>query len=200
MIAIIDYGMGNLKSVQKALKLIGMDSFITSDKEKLKQAGGIILPGVGAFPFAAENLRKSGMDNAIKEFVKTGKPMLGICLGMQLLFDESEEVRKCKGLGLIKGRIVKIKTDKKIPHMGWNSLNIKKEGSLLKNIKEGSYVYFVHSYCADTDDEFIDATTDYGIEIPAAVSFKNVYGLQFHPEKSGDVGINILRNFKELVK
>ncbi|URZ01426.1 imidazole glycerol phosphate synthase subunit HisH [Clostridium felsineum] len=199
-IAIVDYGMGNLLSVKKALDYIGANSFITSDAEKLKESDAIILPGVGAFPDAIESLKKNGLNKIITNEAKEGKPFLGICLGMQLLFEESEEVTKTKGLGLIKGRIIKIKTEFKIPQIGWNSINIPKECELLKGVLEKSYVYFVHSYCAALENkDNLNAYCDYGAKIPAVVSSKNVFGIQFHPEKSGEIGLKMLKNFWELI-
>lgn len=200
MISIIDYGMGNLKSVKKALKYIGEESQITSDKEYIENSQGVILPGVGAFPEAMKNLRIKKLDVAIKNAVEKGIPLLGICLGMQLLFDTGEEIENCEGLGLIPGNITKLYGDIKIPHMGWNSLNLKKECALLESIPESSYVYFVHSFYADMKyEENLNACSVYGIEVPAVVSNGKVYGTQFHPEKSGDVGIKMLKNFVALL-
>lgn len=199
MIAIVDYGMGNLKSLQNALKSIDIPSTITSGGDEILKCEGIIVPGVGAFPDAISNIRKMGLDSKIKTAAKYGKPVLGICLGMQLLFDEGQEIIKCEGLGLLKGTIKKIEGSVKIPQIGWNGLNFKKECPLLKGIDEGSYVYFVHSYYAELgEDGILNAYTIYGNEIPAVVSRGNVYGVQFHPEKSGDVGIKMLKNFGEL--
>jgi glutamine amidotransferase len=201
MIGIIDYGMGNLRSVQKALELLGAETIITSDCETLAGCDGIILPGVGAFPDAIENIKSKNIDKAIEEAVNANKPLLGICLGMQLLFEESDEIRICKGLGLIKGRITRIVGDVKIPHMGWNNLEIKRQCKILEGVKDGSYAYFVHSYLAvDMDDENINAVTSYGTEIPAVVSKGNIFGTQFHPEKSGVLGMKILENFIKLTK
>lgn len=200
MISIIDYGMGNLKSVKKALKYIGEEAQITSDKDYIENSQGVILPGVGAFPEAMKNLRSKKLDVAIKNAVEKRIPLLGICLGMQLLFDTGEEIENCKGLGLIPGNIAKLYGDIKIPHMGWNSLNLKKKCALLESIPENSYVYFVHSFYADMKyEENLNACSVYGIEVPAVVSNGKVYGTQFHPEKSGDVGIKILENFAALL-
>lgn len=200
MIAIIDYGMGNLRSVQKAVESLGYEAVITSDFNVIEAAAGIILPGVGAFPDAMDNLREKGLVEILLKAAENKKPILGICLGMQLLFDEGEEFRLCKGLGLIKGRIQKIEAKVKIPHMGWNDLKILKDTPILKGVENGSYVYFVHSYYAKVEDDSLDAITDYGMDITAVVSKDNVFGLQFHPEKSGDVGMLMLKNFCELAE
>lgn len=200
MISIIDYGMGNLKSVKKALKYIGEEAQITSDKDYIENSQGVILPGVGAFPEAMKNLRSKKLDVAIKNAVEKGIPLLGICLGMQLLFDTGEEIENCQGLGLIPGNVTKLYGNIKIPHMGWNSLNLKRECALLEYIPENSYVYFVHSFYADMKyEENLNACSVYGIEVPAVVSNGKVYGTQFHPEKSGDVGIKMLKNFVALL-
>jgi imidazole glycerol phosphate synthase, glutamine amidotransferase subunit len=193
--------MGNLRSVQKALESIGEEAIITSDKEQIEKSEGVILPGVGAFPDAMENLKSKGLDEALKYAVSQNKPVLGICLGMQLLFTEGEEVKQCEGLGLIQGKIKKLYGDVKIPHMGWNSLKIDKKCALLEGIDEGSYVYFVHSFYAEmASKEDLNATTFYGIDVPAIVSSGNLFGAQFHPEKSGDLGIQMLKNFAKLTR
>ena len=197
MICIVDYGMGNLKSVQKALKYIGTDSKITSEGRDIEDSSGVILPGVGAFPEAMKNLKKRNLDKVLKKQAKSGKPFIGICLGMQLLFDSGEEIEECDGLGLISGKIVKLYGDIKIPHMGWNNLITEKQCKILKGVPENSYVYFVHSYYGKLKSkENLSAYSIYGqVDIPAVVNKNNVYGTQFHPEKSGDVGIRILKNF-----
>lgn len=201
MIAVVDYGMGNLRSVENALDFLGIESIITSDKETIFNSDGIILPGVGAFPDAIDNIKEAGLDKVLKEAVNKGKPLLGICLGMQLLFEESDEVKLSKGLGFLKGRIEKLNIDLKVPHMGWNSLNMEKESPILNGIKKGSHVYFVHSYYAVTGEEgILNAYADYGVKVPGVVSKGNVYGIQFHPEKSGEVGLRILKNFGEMIK
>jgi imidazole glycerol-phosphate synthase subunit HisH len=201
MISIIDYGMGNLRSVQKAFEFIGAKANITSDKNEILNSRGIILPGVGAFPDAMENIEKLQLDIVLKEAVKNGIPLMGICLGMQLLFNESSEVRKTAGLGFLNGKVTKFNVDLKIPHMGWNNLIIDRQCKILDGIKEGSYVYFVHSYYAKIEDsEVLNAHSFYGVDVPAIVSKGNVFGLQFHPEKSGEVGIKMLKNFWELIK
>lgn len=201
MIAIVDYGMGNLRSVQKACESIGISALISDDKNKIMECRGIILPGVGAFPDAMDNIVNRGIDEILYNAAKKDIPILGICLGMQLLFEEGEEVRRCKGLGLLKGRTKKIQGEVKVPHMGWNNLNFKEECTLLKGIEDNSYVYFVHSYYVDMmNKEDLNASTYYGGEVPAVVSHNNVYGMQFHPEKSGEVGIKMLKNFGGLIK
>lgn len=200
MIAIIDYGMGNLRSVQKAVEFLGYSAVITSDFDTIKNAEGIILPGVGAFPDAMDNLNEKGLVNVIKKAVQNNTPLLGICLGMQLLFDESEEFRLCNGLGLIKGRIEKIYAKVKIPHMGWNNLEIIGDTPILEGVEDGSYVYFVHSYYANVADDSLVAKTQYGMDITAVVSKGNVFGMQFHPEKSGEVGMKMLKNFCQLAE
>ena len=200
VIAIIDYEMGNLRSVQKALEFLDISSVISSDGETIKKSDGIILPGVGAFPDAMDNLRKRGLDKVILESVAKNVPILGICLGMQLFFDMSEEIRDCEGLGIFKGKIKRISGPVKVPHMGWNNLNYAKECPLLKGVKEKSYFYFVHSYyAAIEEDNILDAYCNYGEKITAVVSKNNVYGMQFHPEKSGDDGMKILKNFGEMI-
>ncbi len=198
-IGIIDYGMGNLQSVQNALKFIGVESFIASDIETLSLADKIILPGVGAFKDAIERLREKKLDLFLHNVKKSGKPLLGICLGMQLLFDSSSEFGNHVGLGLIPGEVVKFDVkDMKVPHMGWNALNVLKEAPLFKGLPEEAQVYFVHSYHLRTSADVVSATTTYGYEVQIAAQLDQVYGLQFHPEKSGDVGLQILRNFAAL--
>ncbi|MBQ1243801.1 MAG: imidazole glycerol phosphate synthase subunit HisH [Clostridia bacterium] len=201
MVAVIDYGVGNLFSLLSSLKAIGAEAVITNDVETIRNADRIILPGVGAFEDAAKKLFESGLHNVIIEEAEKGKPLMGICLGMQLLFERSFEYGEHKGLGLIKGDILgfdgKIDKTLKIPQIGWNALKLtKKDCPLWKYIKEGDYVYFVHSYFAEISDATA-SSSDYGIEFTAAVSDGNIYGCQFHPEKSGDVGLNILRGFCE---
>jgi glutamine amidotransferase len=198
MIGIIDYGRGNLRSVQKAFEFVGEEAVISGDAEVLAKADKIVLPGVGAFGDAIETLRKTGLDKVIYDAVNAGKPFLGICLGMQLIFDKSYEYGEYEGLGLIPGVIKLLPDNVKKPHIGWNSLNIKKKEPLLKNIGENPYVYFVHSYYLETDAPVVSCTTDYGKEIQVGVQKDNIYAFQFHPEKSGDVGLEILRNFANL--
>lgn len=200
-IAIVDYGMGNLRSVEKAFEFIGAKAEITDNAEEIMNSRGILLPGVGAFPDAMENIKKQGFDKVLKEAVKNGTPLMGICLGMQLLFEESDEVRVTEGLGFLKGKIKKFEVDLKIPHMGWNDLIMDKSCEILKDVKEGSYVYFVHSFYAEIQEEgVLNAHSFYGIDAPVVVSKGNVFGLQFHPEKSGEPGMQMLKNFWELIK
>ena len=201
MIAIIDYDAGNIKSVEKAVIKLGYDCVITRDKEVLKKADKLILPGVGAFGDAMGRLNEYGLSEVIKELVvDESKPLLGLCLGLQLLFESSEESPRVEGLGLLKGKIVRLPEgdDRKIPHMGWNSLEFPKKSLLFRKIVKGSYVYFVHSYYLKAEDEkIVAATTEYGTTIHAAVEWGNIYATQFHPEKSSSVGLRILRNFLE---
>ena len=202
MIAIIDYGVGNLFSLSSSFKAIGADITVTGDPEIIKKADKLILPGVGAFEDAAKKLRESGLDKIIIEESENGKPLLGICLGMQMLFEESHEYGIHKGLGLISGKVVpmqgKIPENLKIPHIGWNALKFTKSSPLFKYINEGDCVYFVHSYYAENCEASLIATAEYGNEITAAVQRDNIFGCQFHPEKSGNVGLNILRAFCEM--
>ena len=200
MIAVIDYGAGNLKSVTKALDHLGYANTIVSRPEELEAADGMILPGVGAFPMCMAALRKSGMDQAILQ--QAGKkPLLGICLGMQMLLDSSTEMGGDQGLGLIPGTVEKIETNLKLPHIGRNSLNIVNPDPLTAGLSDGDYVYFVHSFCAKVkNSEDLALTTDYGTTVTAMIARGNVFGCQFHPEKSGPVGMTILRHFGELTK
>lgn len=202
MIAIIDYGVGNLFSLKSSFSAIGYDTVVTSDPEVLSKADKIILPGVGAFADAAKKLSDTGLDKTVKELVAQGKPLMGICLGMQMLFDKSFEYGEHKGLGLIPGNVLpmegRIASELKIPHIGWNALEFKAESKLFKYIKQGDFVYFVHSYYATDCAESVTSVAEYGADITATVECGNVYGCQFHPEKSGNVGLNILRAFCEL--
>ena len=198
--AIVDYGVGNLKSIVNAMDYLGLSSKITGRADELERADALILPGVGAFPDAADKLRATGLDRVVIAQAAR-KPVLGICLGMQLLFDRGEEVRPCEGLGLVSGTVEKIATDRKLPHIGWNSLTFPNPSPLFRGVEPGSYVYFVHTFCAlPADPADVLALTDYGVPVTAAVGRGNVYGCQFHPEKSGEVGLQILRNFGELSK
>lgn len=197
-IAVLDYGVGNLKSVSNAFAYLGVETCITSDPKELELARAIILPGVGAFPDAVGKIRASGLDIAVLEQGKK-KPVLGICLGMQLLLDSGEEVRSCAGLGAVRGVCNRIPTRFKLPHVGWNSLKFQNSSPLFQGLEEGRYVYFVHSFSAQQmpHDQVI-ATTDYGLEVVAAVQNGNFFGCQFHPEKSGEFGLAILKNFAAL--
>lgn len=198
MTAIIDYGAGNLHSVKNALDFLGEDNVITSDPEVIRSADRVILPGVGAFGDAMACMRNSGLVDAVKEAASSGKPFLGICLGLQLLFESSEETEGVDGLGIFKGKVVRIPSAEglKIPHMGWNSLEIPKESKILKDIGDEPFVYFVHSYYILPDDESnISAYTTYGARLGVAVERGNVFATQFHPEKSGELGMKILKNF-----
>lgn len=202
MIAIVDYGVGNLFSLSSSLKYVGADAVITGDKEELTKADKIILPGVGAFGDAIAKLKENGLDIVIKELAASGKPLMGICLGMQLLFDKSYEYGEHEGLGLIKGEVVpfegKIDESLKIPHMGWNALKIRKDCAILRDIEEGDHVYFVHSFYAVNCEESTAAVCEYDVDVTAVVSRDNVYGCQFHPEKSGETGLKILKAFAEM--
>ena len=197
MIAIIDYDAGNLKSVEKALLFLGEEAKITSDAEEILGADKIILPGVGAFGDAMEKLNTRGLSEVIREAVKRKIPLLGICLGLQLLFEASEESPGVDGLSVLKGKIVRIpdKEGFKVPHIGWNSLKINPESKLFAGIPEDSYVYFVHSYYLAAEEPIVAATTDYVVDIHAAVEKEHVFACQFHPEKSGDIGLKLLKNF-----
>ena len=200
MVGIIDYGVGNLFSLCSSFRAIGQEAFVSGDPEELRKADRLILPGVGAFEDAAKKLRETGMDAFVRQQAAEGKPLMGICLGMQLLFEKSYEYGEHEGLGLLKGSVVsmagKLPGELKIPHMGWNALQAKK-GSLLEAM-DGQYVYFVHSYYAEGCEDSLSALTEYGIPVTAAVEKGNVYGCQFHPEKSGNVGLAILRAFCEV--
>lgn len=202
MIAIVDYGVGNLFSLCSSLRFLGLESCVSADPAVLRAADKLILPGVGAFGDAAEKLRKSGLDRVVLEEAGRGKPLLGICLGMQLLFETSEEYGVHQGLGLLRGRVVgmegRLPESLKIPHIGWNALHITRPSPLLREIKEGECVYFVHSFYAEDCGDSLIATAEYGRELTAAVQKENVMGCQFHPEKSGDVGLRILRAFSEV--
>ena len=201
MIAIVDYGVGNLFSLRSSFQKIGAEAIVASDKRTIENAEKIILPGVGAFEDAAKKLRATGLDEVVKAEVEKGKYLMGICLGMQLLFKESHEYGVHEGLGLLDGKVVPmkgyIKDGLKIPHIGWNGLHFTKEHFLFKHIKEGDHAYFVHSYFASVCEDSLIATAEYDKELTAAVAKDNITGCQFHPEKSGDVGLNILKAFVE---
>lgn len=201
MIAIIDYGAGNLKSIQKALEFVGEETVILEEAKNadLDKYAGLVLPGVGAFPGAMKRLKENNFVDFIEKFVATGRPFLGVCLGMQLLFEWGFEDQKTAGLSLLKGNVIKMETDYKIPHMGWNQLEIIKNDPLFKGLPENPHFYFVHSYqLAEVTDEVL-ATVGYGTTVPAVIKKDNVIAFQFHPEKSGDNGIKLLENFRELL-
>ena len=209
MIAVIDYGVGNLFSLLSSLNCVGLDTKLTNNIEEIKNSKGIILPGVGAFRDAIGNLEKYGLKDILIDEAKNGKPFLGICLGMQMLFEKSYEYGEYEGLGLINGTVEEIKkyipenSDLKIPHMGWNSLILNdsfKDDKILKDVDGNEYVYYVHSYFAKTDTKNIVTYSEYGTKIPGIVKNENVYGMQFHPEKSGDTGLKLLKNWGELIK
>ena len=199
MVGIIDYGVGNLFSLRSSFAAIGVEAFVSGDAAELAKADRLILPGVGAFGDAARKLRDSGLDTFVKEQAASGKPLMGICLGMQLLFEKSYEYGEHEGLGLLRGQVVgmngRLPAELKIPHMGWNALQLTKPAKLLE---DGSYVYFVHSFYAENCEASLAAVTDYGIPITAAVESRNIFGCQFHPEKSGNVGLMILKKFCEI--
>ena len=202
MIAVIDYGVGNMYSLKSSLDALGIENCMTRNEKEIRNADKIILPGVGAFKDAIENLKNSGLDKIVLDAAKNGKPLMGICLGMQLLFEKSYEYGEHRGLGLIKGSIVplsdKIASSYKVQHIGWHELHFKGEKSpMFKYLNVNDHVYFVHSYYGDDCDESVIATTEYGAEITAAVQNNNVFGCQFHPEKSGNVGLSILKAFDE---
>ena len=202
MIAVVDYGVGNLFSLMSSLAAIGVETVVTGDAEVIRAADKILLPGVGAFEDAAKKLRGNGLAEVICAEAKAGKPLLGICLGMQLLFEKSYEFGEFEGLGLIRGAVRPIADvippDLKIPHIGWNELHFQKENELFRYIKDGDHVYFVHSFYAANCEESVIATSEYGAELTAAVASGNIYGCQFHPEKSGAVGLSILKAFAEV--
>ncbi|HJA34586.1 MAG TPA: imidazole glycerol phosphate synthase subunit HisH [Candidatus Mediterraneibacter merdigallinarum] len=201
MIAIVDYDAGNIKSVEKALHFLGREALVTGDSEEILRADKVILPGVGAFGDAMDTIRGRGLDKVLRQVAENGTPFLGICLGLQLLFERSDEAPGAEGLGILKGEILRIpeKEGLKIPHMGWNSLHLENNGRLFRGIEENAYVYFVHSYYLKAGDEsIVKASTEYGVHIHASVEKDNVFACQFHPEKSSDVGLHILKNFVEL--
>ncbi|MDD5796407.1 MAG: imidazole glycerol phosphate synthase subunit HisH [Oscillospiraceae bacterium] len=204
MIAIIDYGAGNIQSVYKALKFIDCDAVVTKNPDEILKADGAILPGVGSFGDTMDTMQKYGIKDTVIKYTQSGKPFLGICLGLQLLFPKSEESVGAEGLSILQGEIKKIPNNSgelKIPHIGWNNLNIKKHDGLFKGIDGSPYVYFVHSYYLDAQDkDIVSSQTNYGVLIDASVQKDNVFATQFHPEKSGDVGLKMLRNFADIVK
>lgn len=201
MIAIIDYGMGNLRSVEKAFEKLDFDVAVSDDPDFINRADGVILPGVGAFADCMANLLSAGMEGAVRRSIKSGKPFLGICLGLQLLFKESEEDGIHQGLGVFEGRVRRLPDGQKIPHMGWNQVNYANKPPIFEGVPERSNFYFVHSYYVDpSDSRIIATTTDYGFEFTSSVWADNIFAVQFHPEKSGDVGLKVLDNFGRLCK
>jgi glutamine amidotransferase len=196
MIAIVDYGMSNLRNVQRAFEYVGTKAVVTAHRETIETASAVVLPGVGAFGKAMANLERAGLVDVIRQVIAQGRPFLGICLGMQLLFEESEEMGVHQGLGVFKGRVRRFGVNLKVPHMGWNQIRIRQPTPLLRGVADGSYVYFVHSYHVEpADPRIVLATTDYGIDYASMIGRDAVYGIQFHPEKSQDVGLTILHNF-----
>ena len=197
MIAVLDYGIGNLRSAEKALQHLGVDAALTTDPAVARQAAGVVLPGVGAFGRCMEQLRESGLEPVVHEAVEAGTPFIGICVGMQMLFDASEEAPGVKGLGIIPGEVRRLTvTSERLPHMGWNTLRIRAGSKLFEGIDDGSWLYFVHSYAPVPDDEtVVAATTDYGGTVVAAVEHGRLWATQFHPEKSAANGLQLLRNF-----
>lgn len=198
MIAVIDYGMGNLRSVEKAFQFLGFDAVITDRPEQAEGATHLVLPGDAAFGDAMRNLVKQGWDDLILKGVEQGKPFLGICMGLQLMFDESEEGGKHRGLGMLPGRIVKFPATERVPQIGWNQIAIERSVEILDGVPEGSYFYFVHSYYVDAADADRVATTEYGLEYTSIAARDNALGVQFHPEKSQQIGLRLLRNFARL--
>jgi glutamine amidotransferase len=201
MIAIVDYGMGNLKSVEKGFKKVGIDSVVTSNPKAVDNAGAIVLPGVGAFKDCIRNLSDLSLTEAVISSINKGKPFLGICLGLQVLFSESEEFGRCKGLDIFRGKVVRFQEGLKVPHMGWNTVKIIRRPPILSGIEEGSFFYFVHSfYVVPEDKEVVATTTDYGTEFTSMVWKDNVFATQFHPEKSQGLGLKILKGFGDFVR
>jgi len=199
MIAVVDYGMGNLRSVQKGFLKVGMDAIITDDPRLIADASHIVLPGVGAFKDCMQNLEDRGLVEPVVKGVKTGKPFLGICLGLQLLFEESEEFGSHNGLGLIKGKVVRFpRSGLKVPHMGWNDVHISRNSRLLDKSDEGTYFYFVHSYYVVPDEDVTVTTTDYGRTFTSSIEKDNIFACQFHPEKSQEAGLKLLKRFGEI--
>ena len=200
MIAIIDYGMGNLRSVERAFEYVGAEAVVTAHRETIEAASAVVLPGVGAFGKAMSNLERAGLTDVIRQVIAQGRPFLGICLGLQLLFEESDEMGQHRGLGVFGGQVKRFEIDLKVPQIGWNQIHIQRASPLLEGVADDSYAYFVHShYVAPADPEIVLATTDYGIDYASIIGQGNVFGIQFHPEKSQAVGLRILRNFTALV-
>lgn len=201
MIAIVDYGMGNLRSVQRAFEYVGAEAIVTDHRAIIESASAVVLPGVGAFGKAMSNLKRAGLADVIRQVIARGRPFLGICLGLQLLFKESEEMGQHRGLSVFDGMVKRFNVGLKVPQIGWNQIHVQQASPLLEGFADGSYAYFVHSYyVVPADPEIVLATTDYGINYPSVIGQDNVFGLQFHPEKSQTVGLRILRNFTALVE
>lgn len=201
MIAIVDYGMGNLKSVEKGFKKVGVDALITADARKISDADAIVLPGVGAFRDCVRNLTNLSLTAAINNSIQMGKPYLGICLGLQVLFSESEEFGTCKGLDVFRGKVVRFRIKEKVPHMGWNNVHISRRPPILNGIEDNAFFYFVHSFYIVPDDAGIVAgTTDYGVNFTSMIWKDNVFATQFHPEKSQELGLKLLKGFGEFVR
>ncbi|MDO5707498.1 MAG: imidazole glycerol phosphate synthase subunit HisH [Andreesenia angusta] len=198
MIGIVDYGVGNLSSIENALNTLKYENKIVDSVEEILKCDGLILPGVGAYRDAIKSLKESGLLKSVLDFANSKKPILGICLGLQLLYEKSYEDGEYEGLGLLKGEVVKFNDDLKVPHMGWNDLIIRRDDEIIKYIEEGEYVYFVHSYYINSMDDVI-SYSEYGVNVPAVVGKENIYGMQFHPEKSGTTGMKILKAFGELI-
>lgn len=195
-VTVVDYGMGNLRSVAKALETVGANTKITTDPTEVREADRLVLPGVGAFGKAIQNLEEAGLREALLEFLRTKRPFLGICLGLQLLFENSAEDEGCTGLGILRGSVKRFNADLKVPHMGWNTVKRTRDSVIFKNVPDESYMYFVHSYYVDPEDEYVKASrTEYGVTFTSAVQKGNMIGVQFHPEKSQDLGLAILTNF-----
>ncbi len=198
-VTVVDYGMGNLRSVAKALETVGAVTKVTADPSEVRNADRLVLPGVGAFGKAIQNIEKAGLREALLEFLRTERPFLGICLGLQLLFESSEEDEGCAGLGILRGSVKRFKIDLKVPHMGWNTVKRTRDSALFQGVPDNSYMYFVHSYYVDPEDEYVKASrTEYGVTFTSAVQKGNIIGVQFHPEKSQDLGLAILANFMKL--
>jgi len=203
VIAVVDYGVGNLRSVAKALEKVGAQVRVTARPQEIAAARGIVLPGVGAFGACLGNLRRTGLEEPVRSAFSSGKPFLAICVGMQILFEESEEFGPVRGLGLLPGRVTRFPpaTDLEVPHMGWNRLRIQRSSALLQGIEDGSFAYFVHSYyVSPADPDLVTTLTDYGLAFASSVALGNVFGCQFHPEKSQTVGLRMLANFRRLVE
>jgi len=201
MIAIVDYGMGNLRSVQRAFEYVGTEAIVTAHREAIEAASAVVLPGVGAFGKAMFNLERAGLADVIRQVIAQGRPFLGICLGLQLLFEDSEEMGQHRGLGVFGGQVKRFEVGLKVPQIGWNQIHVQQDSPLLDSVADGSYAYFVHSYyVAPANPEIVLATTDYEIDFASIIGQDNVFGIQFHPEKSQAVGLRILRNFTALIE